>query len=404
MKDVVFFLAIMAALIGTWLFVARKLKAKGKGGFIRHVAAALSGVAAFFVTAMLLVGFVQESPDDTSAAESEVAASTQGDETAASDESTDGIPTQDLSELYSIASDETRAPHKRTVEVILHQRLNEDRLEEVGKAIKELGEQEVERTFIGYRLDSQDPETAYWGTTHYNPELSVDILGFSASEYQEALNQDVSSDYENIIGSWIIERGYPHLSVAYVDNGKVFIDGFFDDGSVGTTEYLAYEDEDDAVRLKKENEHPDEYLTIDEDGNLRFWSDNGNYFTAPLRNEGNQDLSLDGVELLSLQEGDTGLSDESSTSNSNEITFTGKGHAACVSESLLDQLITAASNDDQRGMNYLLGNGCVVPRAGIPVSVLDRTWTGKVHVRAYAESGDAMEMWTVAEALSDWDS
>lgn len=79
--------------------------------------------------------------------------------------------------------------------------------------------------------------------------------------------------------------------------------------------------------------------------------------------------------------------------------FSGNGQAACLSEELLDQLIMAAVQEDTRGFNYLLKNGCIIPRAGVEVSVLDRSWT-TVHVRAYA--GDvAVELWTVPEALKD---
>ncbi|WP_413615738.1 hypothetical protein MRB56_02395 [Halomonas cupida] len=83
-----------------------------------------------------------------------------------------------------------------------------------------------------------------------------------------------------------------------------------------------------------------------------------------------------------------------------ERQFSGNGQAACLTEDLLDQLISAAVDSDERAMNYLLSNGCTIPKAGIPVSILDRTWTGTTKVRAYI--GDqAIELWTVNEALTD---
>lgn len=83
-----------------------------------------------------------------------------------------------------------------------------------------------------------------------------------------------------------------------------------------------------------------------------------------------------------------------------EREFKGGNYVACLSEDLLDQFVDAASSNDTRGMNYLLSNGCLVPNAGIPVSVLDSTWTGTVHVRAYA-SDQAIELWTIRDALTD---
>jgi hypothetical protein len=80
--------------------------------------------------------------------------------------------------------------------------------------------------------------------------------------------------------------------------------------------------------------------------------------------------------------------------------FNGGGYVACLSESLLDEVITAANQQDHRALEYLLNNGCVQPRAGIPVSVLDSTWTGVVRVRAYL-GDDAFVLWTVREAITE---
>ncbi|WP_193092175.1 hypothetical protein [Halomonas colorata] len=88
------------------------------------------------------------------------------------------------------------------------------------------------------------------------------------------------------------------------------------------------------------------------------------------------------------------------SASAQERAFKGENYVACITEDLLDQFIDAAVKNDNRAMNYLLANGCIAPRAGIPVSVLDSTWTGTMHVRAYV--GDqAIELWTIRDALTD---
>lgn len=72
------------------------------------------------------------------------------------------------------------------------------------------------------------------------------------------------------------------------------------------------------------------------------------------------------------------------------------GYPACLTENLFDQAITALNKNDERAWQYLLENGCIVTKGGIPVSVLDRTWTGKVKVRAYV-GDDAVILWTNME-------
>ena len=74
------------------------------------------------------------------------------------------------------------------------------------------------------------------------------------------------------------------------------------------------------------------------------------------------------------------------------------GYAACVSEDLWDQFGTAAAKNDERGMKCLLGKGCIITKAGIEISVLDRTWTGTMKVRAYV-GDEAIILWTNTENL-----
>ena len=74
------------------------------------------------------------------------------------------------------------------------------------------------------------------------------------------------------------------------------------------------------------------------------------------------------------------------------------GYGACLSEDLFSQFISAAVKKDKRALQYLLKNGCIITKAGIQVSVLDRTWTGTAKVRAYV--GDsAVILWTNTENI-----
>ena len=74
------------------------------------------------------------------------------------------------------------------------------------------------------------------------------------------------------------------------------------------------------------------------------------------------------------------------------------GYGACLSEDLFDQFISAAVKKDERALQYLLENGCIGTKAGIQVSVLDRTWTGKAKVRAYV-GDNAVILWTNIENI-----
>jgi len=75
-------------------------------------------------------------------------------------------------------------------------------------------------------------------------------------------------------------------------------------------------------------------------------------------------------------------------------------YVACVSSELLDQITTAMVNKDERGKEYLLNNhGCIFPKGGADISVLDEDWL-VAHVRAYGPNGDTVELFTPRENLA----
>ena len=76
----------------------------------------------------------------------------------------------------------------------------------------------------------------------------------------------------------------------------------------------------------------------------------------------------------------------------------GGGYTACITKGLFDEWVTALVKNDKRAMNYLLKNGCIITKAGIPISVLDRKWSGKVKVRAYVKD-QAIILWTYQENI-----
>ncbi|MCK0744132.1 hypothetical protein [Chromohalobacter nigrandesensis] len=277
MKDIIAALIMLGALVAAWYWIANKFRQKGSGAITRHFAGFVCGIGALFVAGIVVAAMGLIDSESTSTGP-------QAADKAAGD--------RDLTQLYSIASDETNAPYKRSVEVTLHQRVSKDDLESIGRSIKKMGDKDVERTFIGYRLESQNPESAYWGATHYNPELSVDISGLTPSQLQAYQSYDPSEHYQDPIGSWRIERGFNYIAVAYQKNDEVFIDDVFPGDGVNTSRYVTSQAEGGGLRLQKPDDTFGEYFVITQKGDLQFWSDNGNYYTAEPRNPDAVDIKI----------------------------------------------------------------------------------------------------------------
>ena len=72
-------------------------------------------------------------------------------------------------------------------------------------------------------------------------------------------------------------------------------------------------------------------------------------------------------------------------------------YPACLTEELLDEFTSAVVNKDERQFNYLLKNGCIIAKSGVPISILDRGWTIS-KVRVYV--GDtSIILWTYNENI-----
>lgn len=186
---------------------------------------------------------------------------------------------------YKIVEDTVKRNIKRTVEVELSSRMDEETLIALAEKIYAMSDAKVERTFITYRLANEGDGTA-WATTHYNPEFKVNIVGATASDYERIKNTNISKGEE--IGSWMVSRGMDSKVTAYKKDGQVYIQELYDFGPL-SKEDKAYESTQSDKGLKLQDESGkdhNEYFIINKKGDLEFWSDNGNYYTAPKISDG----------------------------------------------------------------------------------------------------------------------
>lgn len=166
---------------------------------------------------------------------------------------------------------------KRSVEVVLPERIDKQQLEALARHIYQ---DRPGNTFIGYYIEGEG-DYAYWATAHYNPELDVQILGSSKAQ-EQSLN-DTSSGLEgDVLGRWRVNRGYNSVITLIEAGGEKRLIQRFQDGS--EMDNPAQErNVNGQTRLSDGiGENNGEYYIIGDDGRLQFWSNNGNYYTAPI--------------------------------------------------------------------------------------------------------------------------
>lgn len=75
------------------------------------------------------------------------------------------------------------------------------------------------------------------------------------------------------------------------------------------------------------------------------------------------------------------------------------GEPLCVSRERLTEFFSSLANKDERQFKYLLNNGCVISKAGIPASVIETYWDGTVKARVYQDNGKGDIVYTNVENI-----
>ncbi|QHF03875.1 MULTISPECIES: hypothetical protein [Pseudomonas syringae group] len=179
---------------------------------------------------------------------------------------------------YSVTKDESKANIKRTVEVVLDQRVDQQTLESLAQKIKDSKPGSYQRTFIGWRIKCEE-SGAYWVKTDYLPNLSVQFLGSTLAQYNQLQSPGTTVEGE-VFGSWVGTWGADYKMVGYRKAGKTFIRSTYTDGASGTTELVEKTISGRSALVDVEGSDFDEYYSVNARGDLEFWGEGGNYYTA----------------------------------------------------------------------------------------------------------------------------
>ncbi|HEX8324035.1 MAG TPA: hypothetical protein VF595_08975 [Tepidisphaeraceae bacterium] len=164
---------------------------------------------------------------------------------------------------------------KRSVDVRLNKAVSEDVLRSIALKLKSEETGIYQRTFIFYYLPDMTPRSGAWATTHFNPELKVEIQGFTP---EQAATPAATS---NTLGRWIDNSPFTasHITL-YREGGKLFLDTKFKDGSNMKTNVI--EKQLPAGRRLEDaaGSERGEYFVVTPAGDLQICGSNGVIATA----------------------------------------------------------------------------------------------------------------------------
>jgi len=169
---------------------------------------------------------------------------------------------------------------KRSLDVRLNKKVSEDVLRAIALELRAADPRTYERTFIVYYLPGMTPNTGAWATTHFDPNLRVEILGLTLAQDSTLTTPPPSSDRQ-VIGTWRNEFIPAAVITIYRKNRKIYMEKLFSDGSA-----LSYEMVEKRSTLGRRFQKVDpsaagDYWIIDSNGDLQSRDEDGLIATAP---------------------------------------------------------------------------------------------------------------------------
>jgi hypothetical protein len=125
---------------------------------------------------------------------------------------------------YTIIRTDITPGIKRSLDIRLNRKVSETVLTTIAVRLKSADHANYERTFILYYLPGMKVGEGAWASTHFDPDLKVEILGASIESEKTLRNHGPDRPSQDVIGKWIDEahKGGMIISI-YREGGKLYI-------------------------------------------------------------------------------------------------------------------------------------------------------------------------------------
>lgn len=179
---------------------------------------------------------------------------------------------------YEVVNEDVFRDDRRSLDVRLSRKVSEEALTALARKLEGGASQDFDRTFIVYYLPDMKIDAGGWATTHFTPDLEVEVLGLPAGK--DSRVQEAREKYgESLIGVW--ENNQPGSAATFVlfETGMGFgLEEIFSDGSSRTIQ-LQEQPADDGRRFKDPENTVGEYWML-RNGRLELHDPMGVVFTA----------------------------------------------------------------------------------------------------------------------------
>lgn len=176
---------------------------------------------------------------------------------------------------YTIIGTDILPGIKRSLDIRLNRKTSEDVLRLIAIKLKNADEREYQRTFIVYFLPGMRVGGGAWATTHFDPNLTVRILGLT-SEEESSLISEPQKPSREVIGRWLDETPFIGGRITiYRERGKLHMERKFKDGSSLSKDMVEKSSSRGRRFEEREGSSVGEYYLIDRQGNLQVGDQDG---------------------------------------------------------------------------------------------------------------------------------
>jgi len=181
---------------------------------------------------------------------------------------------------YEIIKDESDADlEKNQLEVEISGKLTEGQIATLAEELFNSKDQQ-RRFYIFYKLKGVENSVAAWATSHFDPELEIDIIGSTTAEdiNKDKLSEKIDGE---VIGKWDENKYTFSNLIIYKKDNKTFIRTIFKNGQTSDVE-LNEKKTDKGIRYDyKDGGYNGEYFILNNDNGLELYnSENKNFTTA----------------------------------------------------------------------------------------------------------------------------
>lgn len=176
---------------------------------------------------------------------------------------------------YSVIDSDVVPGVKRTLDIRLNKKVSEEILGEIALKLKAGDSHQYERTLICYYLPGMTVGSGAWATTHFDPDLQVQILGLTEQAEKTQKSKPQPSN-RKVIGKWVDSGIAGGTITIFRKDGGYFMETQYSDGSCGTRRLVKAS----ARRYNNPESDAGDHFVINSDGDLEISDNDGLMATA----------------------------------------------------------------------------------------------------------------------------